>query len=89
VGCLQKRAKRNELSDFFEPFVDGDLNSVNQKDFEEYLSEGENPHFHTSIDELTDIKFLFLEKIANAWSSFDFGFDAFYSERMKRFDRYG
>jgi hypothetical protein len=82
-------AFRNETSDFFELFVDGDITFVNQKSFEEYLTKGSNQYFHTSVEQLTDLKFLLLEKIVKACDSFDFGFDAFYSERIKRFNRYG
>lgn len=81
-------AFRNGVSEYFELFVNGDSDSVNQKSFEEYLEKGSNHHFHTPIAELSDLKFIMLEKIVNAWFSFSFAFDAFYSERVKRFGHY-
>ncbi len=82
-------AYRDKISDLFTPFISGNLDSVNQKSFEEYLTEGSNEKFHTPIIGLSDENFLVLEKIVNGWESFDYGFETFYSERIKRFNRYG
>ncbi len=81
-------AFRNEISDLFELFADGDLNSIDQKSFEEYLAERTNQYFHTPLTELSDLKFLFLEKIVDAWYYSEFGFDAFYDEKERRFSRH-
>jgi hypothetical protein len=82
-------AYRNEMSDLFMLFINGNLQSINQKNFEEYLTEGNNENFHTPITELSNENFLVLEEIVNGWESFDYGFDIFHSERIKRFNRYG
>ena len=80
---------RDKMRDLFMLFMDGSLASINQNSFEEYLTEGNNEKFHTPITNLSDEKFLVLEKIVEGWESFDLGFDVFYSERIKRFNRYG
>lgn len=82
-------AFRKEKSESFEPFAAADLNCIDQKNFEEYLVEGINDQFLTPISELSDEQFLKLEEMVKSWESFDFGFDAFNSERIKRFYRYG
>ena len=76
------------MSDLFESFVSEKLNSVNQGSFKEYLTKGSDKNFHTSLTELDNEKFLTLEKIVDGWESFQLGFEAFYSERIKRFNRY-
>ena len=80
---------RDKISDLFTPFINGNLDSVNQKSFEEYLTEGSNENFHTPLVELSNEKFLLLEEIVDGWESFQIGFDTFYAERIKRFNRYG
>ncbi|HRH40211.1 MAG TPA: hypothetical protein PKY82_01110 [Pyrinomonadaceae bacterium] len=80
---------RDKMSDLFMLFIDRNLASVNQNSFEDYLTEGNNEKFHTPITNLSDEKFLVLEKIVEGWESFAVGFDLFYSERIKRFNRCG
>ena len=84
-------AFRDEISDLFPLFINGDLELLNEKSFEEYLTEGTNESFHTSITELSNDDFLTLEKIVNEWENFSdhYHFDTFDSERFKRFNRYG
>lgn len=82
-------AFKDKNSNFFKLFVVTNLNSVNQESFEEYLTLGNSQFFHTIISELDDQDFLVLEKIVSDWESFGLNFDAFYSERIKRFNRYG
>jgi hypothetical protein len=87
-NCEEWATFRNELSDFFELFADGNLNFIDQKNFVEYLAKGSNQHFHTPITELNDLKFRLLEKVVNAWYFSGFGFEAFYAEKVKRFNRH-
>ena len=81
-------AYRDKMSDLFMIFVD-DLDSVNQKNFEEYLTEGINEHFHTPVTQLSNQDFLSLEEIVDGWDSHDYGFDVYFSEKVKRFNHYG
>ena len=70
-------------------FVDGELNSVSQKNFEEYLTKGAGNEFHTSLLALSNEQFLKLEEIVNEWESYPLMLEAFCSERLKRFNRSG
>jgi len=82
-------AFREKISDLIKVFINKNLDSMNQNAFEEYLTKGINENFHTPLVELSNENFLLLEKIVNEWESFQIGFDSFYHERVKRFNRYG
>ncbi len=77
------------MGDLFKKFIAGDLTLINQQSFEQYVTEGNNEFFHTPLSNLNNNEFLTLEKIVNEWSSFQISFESFYSERIKRFNRYG
>lgn len=82
-------AFRDAISDLFAPLISGNLEFLNEKSFEEYLTEGTNENFHTSIADLGDENFLTLEKIVNKWEnySYHYSFDTFDSEKFERFER--
>lgn len=77
------------MSDSFELFIAGNFALLDRKSFEQYLTDGNNKNFQTPLSESSDDDFLILEKIVNEWNSFQIGFEAFYSERVRRFDCYG
>jgi hypothetical protein len=58
-------AYRNKMDDLFMLFINGELNSLNQKSFEEYLTKGSGDNFHTPLPELSDEQFLKLEEIVD------------------------
>jgi hypothetical protein len=82
-------AYRQKMSYLFAPLVSGNLSFLNEKKFEEYLKNGRDKNFHTQLNQLSNENFLKLEEIVNGWFDFQHYFDAFYSERIKRFNRYG
>lgn len=82
-------AYRDKISDWLKVFINRNLDSITQNGFEEYLTKGVNENFHTPLVELSNENFLLLEKIVNDWESFQIGFESFYNERVKRFNRYG
>jgi hypothetical protein len=82
-------AYRDKMSDLFAPLISENLNSVKERSFLDYLTKGSDKNFHTQLTELSNENFLTLEKIVNGWFDFQPRFDAFYSERIKRFNRYG
>lgn len=82
-------AFKDKMSDSFKIFVDENLVLLDQKSLEQYLTSGNDANFQKPLSELNNDEFLVLEKIVNECSSFQIGFESFYLERIKRFNRYG
>lgn len=76
-----------EAKEYFELFINCDLDSLTEAIFEDYLMQGNNPHFHTPLAELINMRFVMLEKLADAWSMSGF-YDALRVEQENRPNRY-